>query len=1672
MQLESKPSQQTNKRIKALDVLDKHISQRSTQRKLQQVPQLLPDEPQISSGGEDEGLPGKIWRGEGRPAGRPRTSPELRAERLNPDEDRATLSASSPLKKSVVFSEEVTSSPIRPTVSSSPVRSARSRPPSKSILKSSPSKSLVGVQGQERALHQFLNPTMASIVAVDPFSLDYWTVGEVHTLSDQNSLAEYKRVLEGAVHLLKQPAGSSRQFEIYATLNGILPSPNAISVSDVDARKLSLTIENIDVLMQISYQKLKQTQERLLLSSKKDPFLSRFYVQIVRFFSNLLTTVRIVKSFERKPHVRSICQSVMDLSLESLNHENTNKVMITAQLTLLREERYGEFFLSDVQIKTFIEAVANIKGIASTNLLYEKHLLLKQYLVKYPDCMLDSVRLWFSTEVLARILVVQEHYNSKLLTSSISIMLELLKVSLVNRRRLEVSLLLNTPAVELLPQLEGKETARSRAHAKNAGQLLRERIKELILESKDYRSAMDIWLCVMGLVYGDPSSLEGILDEEGNAWIKLNMLCHSCNDPAASKLAFKAWRILVYLTFVNFQLNFPRANELMKLLLRPLRSFTESGLNNKSIVEGVNYVISDILYMSFSDPSSSIRFQYLQRHIISPLFMDILPKYKSPAVIQHTEGIFLKLLGKNDDGRQAKKMFNPMRVLSPVGITESDFSAIPFNILNCSWADIMNLVSNMLSFEHIDLGAVLEMFLALLLRVPDSLRTPDNCITCVAFAKRLLLAFEKADTAIEFAAILEKCVSSFFQAFETILFESLSGVTPFYELININEQSAEEQLRWLKLTLDLTKHMIPDVFIVEKFLELSNPAISSYAGNFVGSKLLSATIQPSILDSFLSIVNKVPTSEAIENILEFCTNVLPDSLDILDRLTFLEWDDNAMVFFVKKYSKRVSNGKLDPNLLAMLRPHLFGNTTLFVELSTLLVESGERELMRELVNHHPYSISISMFDKVDMTEALAKELVAQLFTKISELSLDEQYKLLMHAIKAGEVSALATSFDHIKSLLTEEPKNISVDIDILSKDIFALCCDAKEWQLMANISGVLVERNIINHLLMNLEDKANIVVQHFNPVTITAILTRYNDNNSTCDVILRKCFEDQDPFVCFQVLRGLAGTNNFKVFSANYVYLINFLFDPEDRFCEKNREEALELFPVLTNHLMLLPQAIVSEAMEAIKGLVTPQGGEYQFQLLARMVHHPQFAVKGDNRLVNLIRAWKESTSTPKKRPRMFRFISPRKGDTATIQEEITVPVSAGNFMCENAVDRAVVSAVSNDLREDTSFTAEIADNSPLNNSVNPESGRDEDETEQESSDECPAPQSELNGEERKLASHDGVLSIEGIEKISALNQAPSSPPDGLFPSTSAITNGDNNATKGDNSLNNEHQTSSHSPPGEEPVGADSHHIGGLSSHQNADPGLAEDYPSGENHQTDRQNICDKGAKDNLHDPPDSPAPSSFEKSEGGDDIVSLADKQGSDSMVTEKAGEHIFELVEDTHSTPLKFAEAPNGSIEQEHHVNTADIAPGDSPLIANSTPVGQAAANDESLEEEEQDPDVSVVAPLRIPIFKSNHAFYPHLGTHSDEDRIAVKEENTVSFESPEVRQPQPSNTANDASRETTPYYEKPLKAKFPSKKVRRVVSRIQALGEDDIAHMAPDEKDFFRRELLTFIMKLEGL
>ena len=82
-------------------------------------------------------------------------------------------------------------------------------------------------------------------------------------------------------------------------------------------------------------------------------------------------------------------------------------------------------FSSNEEIKPFISTFTEIMEINSHNLIYEKLLLIRGFLSKYPKLMIETVTSWLPGEVLPRIIIGDEIYSMKILITSIVVLLEL-----------------------------------------------------------------------------------------------------------------------------------------------------------------------------------------------------------------------------------------------------------------------------------------------------------------------------------------------------------------------------------------------------------------------------------------------------------------------------------------------------------------------------------------------------------------------------------------------------------------------------------------------------------------------------------------------------------------------------------------------------------------------------------------------------------------------------------------------------------------------------------------------------------------------------------------------------------------------------------------------------------------------------------------------------------------------------------------------------------------------------------------------------------------------------------------------------------------------------------------------------------------------------------------------
>ncbi|AMD19279.1 HBR378Cp [Eremothecium sinecaudum] len=1730
MSSKRKSPRSAGRRIKALDLLDKHIHQRSSQKKLIQ-PQsgslgaLTLNRAPTESIFERSPTP---RRDEGRRL--PTTSssskpldiaPPLTAEPL-------PLSASSPIRKTVAFSDKLESPAVCAPISSSPiVPSSKHRPPSKSILKTSPTKNLTLEDAKElqaQPSHAVLDHSANTAITIDPFSLQYWAVGEVHGLIDPNNLAEYKRILEGAIHLLKGQGGSNRLFEIYATLNNIFPPALSSDPNDIGCNKGSIIIDHLDQLIQVSYVHLREVQESLLQEVKKDPFTSRLYVQIVRLFNTLFSNYRIIRCLENKQNLRATCQSVLNLSVACLRHANTNKVMANAQLTFLREEKFSQHYFTDSMIEPFIIALTELKEISSTNLICEKLLLLKHYLARYPKVMLGLLDTWLPGEVFARILMEEENYSNKVIVNAVSVLLDLLKTS-ITVQQVDLDKIIESSAGELMSvKFIGKLNSEERAifNSTKIGNLLIERIQVLIVKRAEYKLAMDLWLSMVGLLYGSPSSLKKLATDTGKSWILPNFLCYTEDNDVAKKLSLKSWRIIIYLIIVNVQLDDPNANELTRLILQPLKAIFESQDQSQSAVDGAIYLLTDILFMLFCDNTSSMRFHYFYKHILSPLLEDYVPNHSSALITNHIQIVVIRLLTKPEKhGRQPRKSFNPMRVLASVGITHSDLLPVSFNIINTHWDDILKLVIEIMSYKNADAELNVQLFVLQLASIPISCVTNEHCTTCNNLAQRLLRDYgkEPADPQ-NLESTRKTLLTALFKAFGMLMLKEEDNSSNFFNLIELLGKSESDQLYWLKCVLEMTKNIIPDVFVMERFLSLKNNSIDVYVGNLIGSKLLSATIQPNVLSSFINIVNKIPTVEAIDNVLDFCTKVRSNKVELLKALHFLNWEEKHSIYFITKYTQKFTNGLIYDDMVEILKPALFNQPKMFAELSGLLISSNHTKLVKEIIESHPEFLkSLNAINLLTLPKILSEKALISLLSKLDGLDSESQYKLLEYVIENKQVQVIRQSSETILAFINGGFASGDMNTSPLLNRLLDITYENEDWELLGRIIPITIESESFERVSKMLEGNEEVMIEHFDIYTIVSILKKHESSQQLFDVIIRKFLETKSPSSSLQLIRELIGMNKLQLFENRYIDLLTFIFDPNDVFTEQDRLDSMELFPVIANYLIAQPKKVISNAMREVSKLIPLHGREYVFQLLARIVLHPKFKVKGYSSLISQIRRWKEGTATPKKRPKMFKFISPTKSTlTEQINKGIPDPIPLPDVKiadvsklsyppdCVDAENKAAIE--NKDVVFDGNEAVGVSSPHKSNNNhlaasedVNDDVSTqvcDENETEQESNEELvAAPEEESENEQEQEQE-------QNIENTQFLNSSP--------------TRNINNECK--LSLGHETDNISDLPtlrdtPNQSPVlkavdndisqiqdskeGVEGRTVQARILNDNIEAGnLASNFqgtssPVKTNKITSEEkvvclpegNLIDnvQGSEDGLSDdarqehnssPPQEennnlPAANTVEAKFNSEPTIKLESERPWQSFIA--------------HETELS---SENEDVVISNIDKSLDRTSVDSPVqkqpIEHERIQEKRCENEETMREQvsqaedNDDADVSVVAPLRIPIFKSNRVFYPHLEnskSHPVRNIVSAGDEPKSMISLKRTRSENDENDEynhQDMGLQTVDG--NALRAKFPTKKIRRAVNKLRNLKESDLQAIGEQEKQNLRIELLQFILQLERL
>ncbi|CAI1934976.1 hypothetical protein SEUBUCD650_0D04800 [Saccharomyces eubayanus] len=1086
----------------------------------------------------------------------------------------------SPVTKSVAFSDRIESSPIHHIPGSSPKPSPSSKP-GKSILRNRmPSTRTVSdlsynkLQHSQHQLHNgniFTSPYKET-TGINPRTLDYWVSGEIHSLIDNESVSEFKDIIEGGLSILRQESEEyvARRFEVYATFNNIIPILTAKNVNEVD-QKFNILIINVETIIEICMPHLQMTQDTLLsFSEKKNPFVIRLYVQMVRFFGAIMSNFKIMKWLMKRPDLVNQLKAIYEWTNKALKSENSNKIIITAQVSFLRDEKFGTFFLSDEEIKPIIDTFTEIIEINSNNLICEKLLLIRGFLSKYPKLMIETVTSWLPGEVLPRIIIGDEVYSMKILITSIVVLLELLKKCLdfVEEHERIYQCVMVSPVTETINK---KFLSRLPLNSNDAGDLdkitighlLTEQIKYYIVKKNDNKLAMDLWLSMTGLLYDNEKTVYDLISESSKTWFDLNHLCFMNEQPKTRLMSIKVWRIITYCICTKISLKNEEKNERLLSLLQTPFQMTLPHVNDPSAREGIIYHFLGVVYTAFTSNKnlSMDMFNLFWDSLIAPIYENFVFNYNS-IQLQNVPLTVLHLLigGKNSDvvlERKNKKHIHSMSVIASEGVKIKDISSLPLSIIKSAYDKIMKVVFQGVKTAMSNVNLAHDLILTSLKHLPEDRKDQSHL---EAFSSLILEVAENNKDKPIFRDFFGAVCSSFVHAFLDLFLRKNDS-----SLINFNIRFSQIGSPQENITLNLLKDVIrksrnetSEFVIMEKFLELKDKKTEIYAQNWVGSILLAPNISFKEFQSLAGIVDQVPNEHSIENFLDLCLKLsFPVNLFALIHVS--KWSNDNFIYFIQSYVSKNKN-KLDTDLVALLKTSLPGNTELFVGLLPFLIQNKFMSILEYCVCSNPNLLSyISDVNSDLLLELLPRSRTSYFVANIQSFKHAEQLIIICWLLEGQELDQINKNFPEIKNILLHTPSDELEKSNII-RELLQQATKNPIEPLFSELLDFCIDNSTVNILDEFCETMNDEILLKINPKLLLGLITYRGKPNEALLTVLAENIGSADSEYKFELLEKIIARKELSILERLKESFFIFLLDPVSRSNKQNHDNGTKMF--------------------------------------------------------------------------------------------------------------------------------------------------------------------------------------------------------------------------------------------------------------------------------------------------------------------------------------------------------------------------------------------------------------------------------------------------------------------------------------------------------------------------------
>lgn len=1504
----------------------------------------------------------------------------------------------SPSTKSVAFSDKLDSSPTQRVISSSP-RHTMGRAPSKSILRNpldlqgGPDHTVDCDKGSVLKLAGRGQQLQDRSADADPKSLEYWELGEVHSMLDPNDLKEFQKIVSGGLEILSSNEQNyvARRFEVYASLNNIIPSNNTRDSLELANRKFDILIDNLQTIEEICLPHLRTEQDKLLAAgTKKNPFGSRIYIQIVRLFGSLLGHYRVMRALTKFPSLRERLREVLDLSKAALTHPDANKVIIGAQYSLLAYEKYGAYFFQKEDVISLVRSVINTKDIQSTNLICEKLHLMRKFLTKYTNVMLEMLPEWLASEVLAKILIDEEAHSLSILQAGIAVILDLLKKSIdssTTHKNIS-SCIRNTLAKQVLPEeLEGKPVYGEyiKSGTLTLENLIQKQITFLIIGRKEIKFAMDLWLAMMGLLYNTTDELVELSESDIRGWLKLNHICFLSESPSAKFVSLKAWRILSYYCWFHIDgKSLHDDHAMVQLLQRPFE-FTASSQTDPEVREGILYYLTGIVFVTCGTSKGHDRnnFKFFWKNLIAPTYYEFIFPSESLQLKSKAVKLLSILINKTEmeSSKSSHKEAFPLKVIASVGVSMRDIEPIPTRMVDDAYEMIFDLIGRAISIESLDWISRYDLFCSLLKLLPQGF---INEAYLIKFLDLTSLLFSHANKSEDSSAVVSSLVSAIAGPFAHLVFSSEAN---FKKLILAVQSSTKPEpeisLRLLKELSRKLKGRLSEVTIIKRFLELGDESCKEYASNWVGSVLLPPTLTANEFDCFVDIVELLRSPHAIVALLDLKAKI-KNEYEICELLSIDAWSDDQIAGLVKIIVAKCpdSLGSASKQKLKELLPLRF---ELFGKLFTTLKSLKDDDILAQVIITNPIAMdSVLINENSSLATLLPKNLPRETLSKFAvelpQFHESAQLSIIKWILDMNEPEALFINRGALnKCLFTiETDGQLSHSRKTLVSDVLEKLRQNKSWETLSHfIEDCLIhgQASCIKRFLAQMGDQ---YLEKLSPVAKAHMADNCERPNSPLNESIKQAYKGHAIDAALHLTAALMKLNKLQALSFSRDEFLAFFIIRAATFTASEQAAAGALFNDFLDLLMSHSDELILFFADGILSFAADGQDPYVLKVLRLLEHRP--ALKQ-----SLLNDSKKYLALPKKLPRNETLEGEKVGTRTRDSGE--AGVSAETISLENAIE----SGQFGERQEAFIDSEKAADFSNV---------------------QVPATQKNSMSTEalKSFASQCEVNSVTSnvVHKRDTSNEARN-----LTTRTAELTQSAPDEVEEKREMRRDALRETRDAQ----LGMTELVMGGTmeEKEQTVSP---QDGVQG----TSRENTSKKVRRITI-------------KSETNDDFTPVETDQDD------------------------RFLQAMQHKLERR---------PDESAIIleqkSQTLPTLQSPASD--------DIQAPTSSKLRIPIFNSSKL--PSVNVKAPENSINTAQKDTIADDGePEIPQrPLDKNLEelkyreDSISREATPT----LRTHFPSKKARRLVSRIRAFTAADLSHLSPEEKRNMRIELLDFLMSLE--